>query len=50
VVLLYVWDKYGFKNPRFVECSKKFNGPPLLPIVGNALTYLNLKAEGKSIR
>lgn len=46
ITLLLIWDKHGFKNERRVKCARQFDGPPLVPIFGNALMYLKRTAEG----
>ena len=46
IVLLLVYDKFGFKDPRRVKCANLFAGPPTFPIIGNSLLYLNRTPEG----
>ncbi|XP_070498808.1 cytochrome P450 4d2-like [Chironomus tepperi] len=45
IVLLLIYDKFGFKDPRRVKCANLFAGPPTFPIIGNSLLYLNRKPE-----
>ena len=47
VVLLLIYDKFGFKDPRRVKCANLFAGPQTFPIIGNSLLYLRRKPEGQ---
>lgn len=45
-VILVLWYTLNyFKNKRKIDLANKFNGPPTVPIFGNALIYLNKKPE-----
>ncbi|XP_011176868.3 cytochrome P450 4d1-like [Zeugodacus cucurbitae] len=40
-LLIYCYAKYG----RFYALANRFNGPPAWPIIGNALTFVNIGAD-----